>query len=613
MVKNVAILALFVLALAPRASAQMKTGEASLNLNGTITAGYNDDYSNTAGSDHSIGGAGVADLSGFYHNPNFLSFDVQPFYNQSRLNSTFQSMTGSSGVTATAAIFGGSPFPGSISYSSVYDATGNYGIPGLANFTTHGNTNLLGINWGLHLDNLPTLNLSFSNGNSVYSVYGANTQGTLHDDTFAATSSYKIAGFRLNGGYQYAGSKSVTPEFLAGELQAQSDSGSNSFFFGMGHDLPGHGNISASATRFDISTNFVDATFSDKYNTNIDTVNGSIFFAPMSHLNIGGATYYTDNLEGTLYNALLTASAIVPGNEAQQSSHSLNLTGYGSYDMPAQHLYFRLEAERQQQTFLGMSFASDDVNGTATYSNMLLGGSFNGVLGLTETYVTSSQQSTLGVNSSLNYSHAVRRWNVTGGFAYSQNTQTVLIAYTMSSYSFNGSVGRRIGRRSYWGAYAAGARSLLTNEPGSANSSQSYSTSLSLPRFSINGSYSKSSGNALLTSTGLVSNPLPLPVVNPADVVLFNGTSYSVGLGSSPVRGLTLSASYGRSLSESLGGSTSSNNNSDNLYILLIYHFRKVSFNAGYFRLLQGFSTSGIPPALLGSFSVGISRWFNFF
>ncbi len=93
--KNVAILALFILAVAPRASAQVNAGEAKLNLNGNLSVGYSDDTTNTAGSDHSIFGAGAADLSGSYYNPNFLSFDVQPFYNQSRLNSTSQSLTAS--------------------------------------------------------------------------------------------------------------------------------------------------------------------------------------------------------------------------------------------------------------------------------------------------------------------------------------------------------------------------------------------------------------------------------------------------------------------------------------------------------------------------------------
>ena len=116
------------------------------------------------GSDHSIAGAGAADLTGSYYNPNFLSFDVQPYYNQSRLNSSFQSMTAASGVNASARIFGGSHFPGSISYSAAFNSSGNFNVPGLANYTTHGDTDTLAINWGVHLEDLPSLNLSFSDG-----------------------------------------------------------------------------------------------------------------------------------------------------------------------------------------------------------------------------------------------------------------------------------------------------------------------------------------------------------------------------------------------------------------------------------------------------------------
>jgi hypothetical protein len=154
---------------------------------------------------------------------------------------------------------------------------------------------------------------------------------------------------------------------------------------------------------------------------------------------------------------------------------------------------------------------------------------------------------------------------------------------------------------------------LLTDEPGTANSSHNYSTSFSIPRFSFNGSYSESSGNALLTSTGLVATPIPVTAINPAAVVLYNGKSYSVGVGSTPLRGFTLSASYAKALSATNSISTNSNNNSENMNFLLIYNFRKLNFNAGYSRLFQGFSASGTPPALVGSFYVGVSRWFNFF
>ena len=114
------------------------------------------------------------------------------------------------------------------------------------------------------------------------------------------------------------------------------------------------------------------------------------------------------------------------------------------------------------------------------------------------------------MNASVNYTHAIQQWIVNGGLAYSQDNQTVLINYTTSNYYYFGNVGRRIGQRTYWSAYAGGSRSLLTAEPGSANSSQNYSTSLSLSRFSFGGSYSNSSGNALLTTTGLVTTPIPV-------------------------------------------------------------------------------------------------------
>jgi hypothetical protein len=134
-----------------------------------------------------------------------------------------------------------------------------------------------------------------------------------------------------------------------------------------------------------------------------------------------------------------------------------------------------------------------------------------------------------------------------------------------------------------------------------------------VPHFSVNGSYSVSRGNALLTSTGLVTTPVPVTALNPAAVVLFNGKSYSVGLGANPIRKLTFSAIYSKALSTTDITSTNSNNRTDNLNFLMVYNFRKLSFQSGYLRLVQGFSASGTPPALLGSFYVGVSRWFNFF
>jgi len=584
-----------------------------MNLNGTVSAGYNDTYSNFAGSDHGIVFGGNANLSGYYYNPNFLSFNVQPFYNQSRDNSTFQSITASSGVNASTTLFGGTHYPGSISFSKAFNNSGNYNLPGLASYTTHGDNDTLALTWGAHPKDLPRTDFSFSNSNSAYSIYGANAQGTLHSDTFSARSAYEVAGFSLNGGYQYTALQTLSPELLTGEAPQEFHSGANSFFFGVSHNLPWNGNISAAANRVSIRTDLTDTALTDRYNTTIDTLNGAVNFAPLAHLSVGANTFYTDNLEGTLYNTLLTSGVSVLQNQGQQASNDLTLTGYGNYEMPAQHLNLHGFVERQQQTFLGLSFASDSANGTASYNNALLGGSFTGVLGLTYTALNTNQQSALGLNSSVLYTHQFNLWTVAGGFGYSQGTQTVLISYTSSGYNYSGSLGRRLGRRSYWGVYANGARSLLTDLPGSANSSQSYSTSLSVARYSFSGSYSQSNGNALLTSTGLAATPVPLPVINPAAVVFFNGKSYSLGFGAHPLHGLSLTAVYAKSLSATNSNSTISNNNNADLDFLMTYNVRKVSFISGYSRLVQGFSLSGTPPAMVGSFYVGIARWFNFF
>jgi hypothetical protein len=611
--RTLTILVALSLTLAASAAAQVKPGEASLNLSATVSAGYSDETSNLAGSDHSIFGAGQADLSGFYYNPNFLSFDVQPFYNQSRLNSTYQSITAASGVSASARIFSGSSFPGSISYSSTFNSSGNFGIPGLSNYTTHGNSDILALTWGIHLSNLPSLNLTFSNGNTNYSVYGGETLGTQHLDTFSATSGYRVAGFNLNGGYEHVGTRSVMPEFLAGESSQQSDSGTNSFFLGVAHSLPWNGSFSASATHLKITNTYGDTAATDNYNTSLDTLTGALNFNPLSRLSVGGNAYYTDNLEGTLYGTLLTAGVTTPQTEPSGTSRDLTLTGNANYELPAQHLDFHGFIERQQQSFLGASYASTSYNGTATYSNRVLGGQLNTTLGLVRTTFDTNHQSLLGLNASLNYTHSIRHWNLAGLFSYSQDTQTVLINYTTSGYNYFGSAGRRIRRRSYWGLNAGGMRSLLTGQPGTANASQSYGTSFSLPWVTMSGTYSTSSGNALLTSTGLVATPIPVSALPSSAVVLYNGSSYSLGLSSNPIRGLTFSATYAKALSSTNSNSTLSNNNNENLYCLLMYHFRKLDFQMGYSRLIQGFSATGGQPARDNSFYVGVSRWFNFF
>ena len=178
-------------------AAQLKVGEVSSKLNGTVSAGYTADSGNLTASDHGWTVGGMANLSGSYYNPNFLSFSVSPYLNQSRSNSNFQSISDASGVNANVNLFNGTVFPGNLSYSKEYNSDGSYNVPGLANYVTHGNSDAFGVGWSASVPKLPSLMADFEKGSSSYSVYGTNDQGSSSFHSFNVRSGYHIDGFNM--------------------------------------------------------------------------------------------------------------------------------------------------------------------------------------------------------------------------------------------------------------------------------------------------------------------------------------------------------------------------------------------------------------------------------
>jgi hypothetical protein len=119
--------------------AQLKVGDnTQLKAGGLATFGYAGDYGNNFPSSHGLDFGLNGELNGFYYNPNFLSFSATPYINQSRNDSSFQSLTGASGINGTANFFTGSNYPGTISYRYDTNSTGTFGLLGQPDFTTHG-------------------------------------------------------------------------------------------------------------------------------------------------------------------------------------------------------------------------------------------------------------------------------------------------------------------------------------------------------------------------------------------------------------------------------------------------------------------------------------------
>ncbi len=589
-------------------AAQVRFGEVSSNANGTISSGYTATYGNETPSDHSWTAGGVGTFSGSFYNPSFLSFNASVYLNQSRANSDFQSISNASGVNLSTNIFSGSKFPGNLTFSKAYNSEGNYAVPGLANFVTHGNSDTFGVNWSENLPNAPSFSAGFQMGDSDYSVYGTSDEGSNLFHSLNLHSAYKLAGFNLGAYYSTGGAQSAIPEVVAGTSATRIDSGNSAEGFNASTRLPLQGSFSFGVNRSGWNTDYLGFDS----NGTIDLYNVNAAVHPTGKVAVTASMNYSDNLAGQLIQSVIAAGGAVQGLNANQSSNSLDLLGVASYS-PETNLQASTFVERRTQYFLGEMYGVNSFGGSATYAHALLEGTINGAVSVTANTSDNDGGDTLGFSATENYSNLLLGWHVAESFGYAQNAQTLLVTYMNSFCNYSGSLRRN------WGQFnvsmgAGGGRTALTQQAGTANSSQSYNASMGFgPMLTATGSYSKSDGQALATGAGLVPVPVPSPTLPSNLISLFGGDSYSFSLASTPVKHLILSASYARAISNTSTDLIRSANQNNQFNSIVQYQYRKLDFTSGYARLEQGFSASGTAPEAISTYYMGVSRWFNFF
>jgi hypothetical protein len=610
---------------------QVQIGDLSSNLNGIISAGYAADYGNDIESSHGLNLGGSATASGYYYNPNFISYNLSPYYGQSRANSNYQSISDSSGVNLSTAIFSGSHFPGQVSYAAAYNSEGQFAVPGLPNYTTHGNSDTFGINWSAFLPGLPSLTASFQRGSNQYSIYGDNSSGNSDFHSFSLSSAYSIAGFNLGASYNTGVSNSLVPEVFLGEQTGTINTDNSGFGVNVSHSLPLNGNFSTSFYRSDINTDYLGYT----YKGDFDTVVATAAVQPTQKLHLSTSASYTDNLAGELFQSVITSggalssgnnlssgSSVSSGSAASSSStllptsnldssHAWDFNAAASYSLAA-NLQLQGQVDRREQAYLGENFGATSYSAGVTYAHGLLGGTFNTALSVLDTMVDGSSQNGLGFSTNAIYTRRIGHWFVASSFNYSQNVSTALITYMASYYGYSANVRRRWGSFN-WNASANLNHSGLTNQPGTLSSGQGYSTSFGYGRWiNLTGNYAKADGIGLISGGGIV--PVNLPPILPENLItLYGGTSYGFGVSSSPMRRLSLTASYSKATSNTSNAGVASANQFEGKNALIQYQFRKMYFTAGYAQLQQGFSVSGIAPSNVSSYYFGVSRWFNFF
>jgi len=615
-VRKIATLAGFLVlfGMVSRAKAQVTVGDdLKMNLNGVLNAGYSGVYGEQIASNHGLNFGGSADLNGSYYNHNFLNFSVTPYYNQSRNNSGFQSLTDATGVNAAANLFTGSRYPGYVTYDYARNSTGIFGLIGTPNFTTIGNSQGFGVGWSALVPNMPTLSVSYSQGDGSGNVYGTNEQSSSSTRTLNVRSSYALAGWNLNAYYTFMNVKSDIPYFLSGETgTSYSHSTGNSAGVNGFHKLTWNGSIALSYNFSSYSGNFGSTVFGNQANSNYDTNTQTalLSFHPTTKLTLFTNETFTDNLNGYFYQNLINGGSGVPILQTNSNANSLTVSGGANYlIMP--HLYAQAQITYYDQTYFGHTYNGSYISGTLGYNKRILD-----TFMVAATVVESSNQ---WANSSLGFVGTVtafRRfgagWEASGSFNYAQNVQTLLVTYTTSYYNYNANLHKRLGRGMQWTGAFNGSHTGFSQYAGNVSSSEAFSTSLALRRMTMTANYVQSSGQSLLTSTGIQPIP-PTPGLPLEGLIVYNGKSYGGSIGFTPMSRLNITGSYAHATSDTLSNAVFSNNKTDIFYAQMQYRLRQLNLIAGYTRFFQSISAAGTPAAATNSYFIGVSRWFNFF
>ena len=604
-----------VVAVALAASAQIKVGsETSLSANGEIGAGYTGAFGNQQfSSSHGLFFTGLGQLNGYYYNPKFLNFNVMPYYNRNQDNSTFQSVLSETGIDASVNLFGGSHFPGSVSYGKAWNNGSQFQFAGLPTLTSNGDTQSFNVTWSALMPHWPTLTASYSDESSSQTILGETGTTETKAKFLNLISNYTWKGYQFNGYYSHQNFDSSLPQFIAGSENYTTTSRGYSLGAGVTHPIFWQGAVGASFTRFSYSD---ESDVSAPTNGSSDTVIGTISLNPTRRLGISAAVRYYDNLFAMWQQQGTLPPGTVPITTYNSGVNGVTLNSIATYNIGKGFAIVGY-ANRQQQQFQGTEFVSNQFGATLTYnySRPLLGMLYFS-FGMVDT-AGNGNQGTIGFVGNLGLKKKIQGWDVNADISYAQNVQSSVALFTTSNYSYGAYARKRFGEFLYLTGSYRGVQTGLTQMAGYHNRTDTALVTITRRWIGVSGSWSRSDGTSVLTNSGaLVPTPTPIPGV---DQVVYNGTVYGAGFNVTPVHRMVINLNWFRvynstqSFLPTSGNFLNSNNDSDRIYGQLQYNVRKLIVRATYWRVNQYISASGNPRVIDNTYSFSISRWFNFF
>ena len=590
-----------------------------LNLTGNLAFGYNGVFADQLGDTNQMNLGGDADLSGYYYNPNFLNFRVSPYYNRTQLNSSYQSIFSSKGVSAFANLFSGSHTPVGMSFGKSYNNEGQIFIAGAPSVETRGRSQSFNIPGGLNYEGLPTVSAGFGVSSNSYDILGSNATGSGSGRVFNIGSSYTVAGFNLGASYANSRITQQLPQLVDLNTSREENTYQNTFQVTMNRYLGwDSANVGASFDRTHFTTDYTGNTSDQTYDS------FSTFFnaQPLGNLSVSANMNYSTN-----YSAALLGSVILPPNSGTAAIPAQNNNGIAANQFSSDYLAYGARAlytitkeltadggvDHRSQTFLGSSYDSNTANGGLGYGHRFMGGQFSAHYGASWYASGTSNGGAVGQSGSVLYAHDLLGWHNSGDFQISRNVETAIANFTSTGYGLGLNTSKRFTKQ--WNLLL-GAHMSKNNIEGLSNSdslSRNLSTTVAGNKVSFSGSYSRSSGNALQFANGLITAPAPGQVLLPGLLVRYGGNSYSFASAYYPTRHFQITGSYAHSRYRTSNITSISDNLFYRFDIKSEYTFRQMNFVAGFGHLTQGIGATFNNPATVNSVYVGVSRHFDAF
>jgi len=591
--------------------AQVEIGSnTSVTMSGDLGFGYNGDYGNQIGSSHGLQLNGDAVAQGYYYNPKFLNFFVDPIYNRSQANSGQGSITDATSVNAGVNLFSGSHFPGSVSFGQAFNSSGNYGFGTTPGFTTSGNSRSFGIGWAELIPGAVPLSVQYTQNASSSSIFGTDQEDHSGSKNLNLFSNYQLHGWYLGARFTDTWTHEELPSAITDGETVTGNDNDKEFAFNANHKLSlWRGSFGASYGWSDFSGDNNGSTVSGAN----QVIAATVAFAPTDRFTTQFQFNYDSSLSGAVEQQIIGIGGVAPDINLGTHSYSIAMSNSDNFVI-TKSLSVGFNIGHIQQEVLGESVSATHFSAIVNYRFL------KPLWGTVVIYAGVNDQATdagnlgAGLVAGVNFNKQWSKFLVSGSFAYSQNTETVLATQTTSNYSYLANAQRRLTRRLRWMATFNGFHTGMGELPGSDAHSESYGTQLIYKMYNAGATYSHTSGTALLTAGGLVVPPGTMtPVLTGNAFLLDSGSSYSFSFTANPVRRLQFATSYSKTINDSTAAALTTNTNSKVFLVFTNYQFRKMVFTAGYTNLNQFVSTAGTPAGSYSNFYVGIQRWFKAF